>query len=247
MIVNSLILPRNEISLLNKILKVMVLLIFFSLCKQCWAGIELETMTVIVDSDDGRKIFNVKNSSSDEPVLLSTKVTDLAGGGDFSKNIMVYPPIIRIDPGQGQQINFVVRKGVKIPNELILKVSFQGVGLKKDNISKMPIRQDVALIVTPPGLSISQTPWRDLKVTLSNGLLTLFNKGSQVVRLSPDIEVVPGDSKMKINLEQFYIRPGERKEFGVGNGVVMSGIKIFPLSRYGFKIPGDVILPIENK
>lgn len=40
------------------------------------ASFQLETMTVILDADEERKVFSVKNTSK-EPILLSTKVSDL--------------------------------------------------------------------------------------------------------------------------------------------------------------------------
>lgn len=42
------------------------------------ANFQLETMTVIVDESEPRKVFNVKNTSK-EPILLSTKVANLEG------------------------------------------------------------------------------------------------------------------------------------------------------------------------
>ncbi len=77
------------------------------------ASFQLETMTVILDASDGRKVFSVKNMSK-EPILLSTKVEDIPGDLPIAKDILVSPPIIRIEPEESQQINFVLKKGVSI-------------------------------------------------------------------------------------------------------------------------------------
>ncbi|MFV8988374.1 hypothetical protein ABQ299_25970, partial [Serratia fonticola] len=40
------------------------------------ANFQLETMTVILNADEDRKVFSVKNTSK-EPILLSTKIQDI--------------------------------------------------------------------------------------------------------------------------------------------------------------------------
>lgn len=46
----------------------------------------------------------------------------------MAKDVMVSPPIVRIEPNESQQINFVLKKGLELKQEEILRVSFQGVG-----------------------------------------------------------------------------------------------------------------------
>lgn len=202
------------------------------------ASFQLETMTVILDAGEGRKVFSVKNTSK-EPILLSTKVTDIEGG-DAAQDVLVSPPIIRIEPEQSQQINFVLKKGTELSHEALLKVSFQGIGASKENVTKMPIRQDVAMLIVPTGMSVSQTPWDNLNVNQHGDQLALTNTGKQVIRLSPNITALP--SNEGLSLGQFYLRPGEQKVVTVKGKV--NEIKLSPLSRYGFKTPNDVTLPI---
>lgn len=205
------------------------------------ANFQLETMTVIVDAADERKAFSVKNTSKD-PILLSTQVNDIDGAEPMAQNILVSPPIIRIDPEQSQQVNFVLKKGTEIPHEMLLKASFQGVGATKENVTKMPIRQDIALIVTPPGITVSQTPWDNLNVSQKGELLTLINTGKQVIRLAPNFTTLPDNTVQ--GLEQFYLRPNESKTVKVKGEV--KEIKISPLSRFGFKTPNDATILVTR-
>ncbi|BBV09337.1 MULTISPECIES: fimbria/pilus chaperone family protein [Providencia] len=205
------------------------------------ASFQLETMTVILDAGEGRKVFNVKNTGN-SPILLSTKVEELDGSTKLAGDIMISPPIVRIEPQQSQQINFILKKGVDISDEVILKASFQGIGASKENVTKMPIRQDVAMLVSPANMKVSQTPWDALSVSQKNNQLTLKNNGKQVIRLSPSFKVLPSNEDYA--LDQFYIRPGESKVVNIkGNA---TNISISPLSRYGFKMSDNAILAVEH-
>lgn len=205
------------------------------------ANFQLETMTVIVDEAEPRKVFNVKNTSK-EPILLSTKVSNLEGGEELASDVMVSPPIVRIEPEQSQQINFVLKKGLTLPYEAILKVSFQGVGATKANTTKMPIRQDVAMLITPAGLTVSQTPWDALQVSQQGNVLTLTNSGKQVIRLAPNFTSQPGNEQYSVG--QFYLRPNESKTVSVKGHV--NTITISTLSRYGFKTQQEATLSVKH-
>lgn len=206
------------------------------------ASFQLETMTVIVDAGEPRKVFSVKNTGK-EPILLSTQVSDIEGGKALAQEVMVSPPIIRIEPEQSQQINFVLKKGLALTDEALLKVSFQGVGATKTNATKMPIRQDVAMLIMPVGMSVSPTPWDTLQATQTGNTLTLKNTGKQVIRLAPNFTGQPGDHVL--GLGQFYLRPGEQKAVNVKGA--LSEIEISPLSRYGFKLQNTATVVVQQQ
>lgn len=211
-----------------KILKGMIFLILL-ISHFSHASFQLETMTVILDSEEPRKIFNVKNTGS-EPILLSTKVSDLDKQHEIAKNIIITPPITRIEPDQSQNINF------------ILKASFQGIGVAKVNSTKMPIRQDIAMLIIPKGLTIEREPWKNLEVKQVNNQLILKNNGKQVIRMAPAFSSLPSNNGYSIG--QFYIRPQE--EIKVDVKEKLTEIKISPLSRYGFKLAGDIKMKVNN-
>ncbi|HCU2429063.1 TPA: fimbria/pilus periplasmic chaperone, partial [Proteus mirabilis] len=188
-----------------KILKGMIFLILL-ISHFSHASFQLETMTVILDSEEPRKIFNVKNTGS-EPILLSTKVSDLDKQHEIAKNIIITPPITRIEPDQSQNINFILKDGIEFDDEQILKASFQGIGVAKVNSTKMPIRQDIAMLIIPKGLTIEHEPWKNLEVKQVNNQLILKNNGKQVIRMAPAFSSLPSNNGYSIG--QFYIRPQE--------------------------------------
>lgn len=223
-----------------KILKGMIFLILL-ISHFSHASFQLETMTVILDSEEPRKIFNVKNTGS-EPILLSTKVSDLDKQHEIAKNIIITPPITRIEPDQSQNINFILKDGIEFDDEQILKASFQCIGVAKVNSTKMPIRQDIAMLIIPKGLTIEREPWKNLEVKQVNNQLILKNNGKQVIRMAPAFSSLPSNNGYSIG--QFYIRPQE--EIKVDVKEKLTEIKISPLSRYGFKLAGDIKMKVNN-
>ncbi|HCD1117178.1 TPA: fimbria/pilus periplasmic chaperone [Proteus mirabilis] len=223
-----------------KILKGMIFLILL-ISHFSHASFQLETMTVILDSEEPRKIFNVKNTGS-EPILLSTKVSDLDKQHEIAKNIIITPPITRIEPDQSQNINFILKDSIEFDDEQILKASFQGIGVAKVNSTKMPIRQDIAMLIIPKGLTIEREPWKNLEVKQVNNQLILKNNGKQVIRMAPAFSSLPSNNGYSIG--QFYIRPQE--EIKVDVKEKLTEIKISPLSRYGFKLAGDIKMKVNN-
>ncbi|MBB6641746.1 fimbria/pilus periplasmic chaperone [Proteus mirabilis] len=223
-----------------KILKGMIFLILL-ISHFSHASFQLETMTVILDSEEPRKIFNVKNTGS-EPILLSTKVSDLDKQHEIAKNIIITPPITRIEPDQSQNINFILKDGIEFDDEQILKASFQGIGVAKVNSTKMPIRQDIAMLIIPKGLTIEREPWKNLEVKQVNNQLILKNNSKQVIRMAPAFSSLPSNNGYSIG--QFYIRPQE--EIKVDVKEKLTEIKISPLSRYGFKLAGDIKMKVNN-
>ncbi|EMB4672992.1 fimbria/pilus periplasmic chaperone [Proteus mirabilis] len=223
-----------------KILKGMIFLILL-ISHFSHASFQLETMTVILDSEEPRKIFNVKNTGS-EPILLSTKVSDLDKQHEIAKNIIITPPITKIEPDQSQNINFILKDGIEFDDEQILKASFQGIGVAKVNSTKMPIRQDIAMLIIPKGLTIEREPWKNLEVKQVNNQLILKNNGKQVIRMAPAFSSLPSNNGYSIG--QFYIRPQE--EIKVDVKEKLTEIKISPLSRYGFKLAGDIKMKVNN-
>ena len=223
-----------------KILKGMIFLILL-ISHFSHASFQLETMTVILDSEEPRKIFNVKNTGS-EPILLSTKVSDLDKQHEIAKNIIITQPITRIEPDQSQNINFILKDGIEFDDEQILKASFQGIGVAKVNSTKMPIRQDIAMLIIPKGLTIEREPWKNLEVKQVNNQLILKNNGKQVIRMAPAFSSLPSNNGYSIG--QFYIRPQE--EIKVDVKEKLTEIKISPLSRYGFKLAGDIKMKVNN-
>lgn len=182
--------------------------------------------------------FTVKNIGT-EPLLLATKVTDL-DNKQYSKQILISPPITRIDGGQSQQINFVLKKGEPLSQEIMLKTSFEGVGQSADNSARMPVRQSIAMIIQPKAVAVNSTPWKELSAHIDGSTLVLKNTGKHVIRLSPQLELLP--SNEIITIENYFLMSGEEKRIAIKSKPV--SMQITPLSRFGFK-QNTVVIPLK--
>lgn len=202
------------------------------------ASFQLESMGIVLDESTGRVSFSIKNTTA-EPILLATKVEDLDGKA-FSKMVLISPPISRIDAGQSQQVNFVLKQGAVLPHEVLLKASFEGGGQAVDNSARIPVRQSIGLIVQPKAVAVSKTPWDDLQLSQVGTTLVVKNNGLHVMRLAPQLTLLP--TRQVVLLENYYLMSGEEKKVTVSGKVTSVGIT--PLGRYGFK-QDDVTLAVK--
>lgn len=201
----------------------------------CFASFKLESTGIILEEKERRVGFNIMNTSQN-PIILVTKLENL-DGGDFSKNILISPPIIRIGADQSQHINFVLKKDVKLDSEVFLRASFEGVEQKVSQSATMPIRQDIGLLIVPASGNQTREPWTKLRITNVGSKIVMENQSMSVIRLGPQIKLMPNQDIY--TLERLFILPGEIKEISVQNRV--SFVEITPLSRYGLKLPNAVI------
>lgn len=216
-----------------------VFLILSGISGNAIAAFQLESMGIVLEESAGRTSFTIKNTSP-EPILLVSKVEDL-DDKNLSKSILVSPPITRIDAGQSQQVNFVLKKGLKLDKEGMLKASFEGIGQAKDNAARMPVRQSIGMILQPASVDASKTPWEDLTLSLEGQELVIVNTGKHVVRLSPKMILLPAQET--ITIDNYFFMPGEERRFRVK--MRPDSVKILPLSRYGFKLP-EVTLQLSR-
>ncbi|WP_069230183.1 fimbria/pilus chaperone family protein [Burkholderia territorii] len=198
----------------------------------------LESTTVVLPEQDSRVSFNVKNDGQ-SPMLLVTKLDDLDDRG-FAGRVLVTPPLTRIDPGQSQQVNFVLKKGERLEREIMLKASFEGV-TQQSELSSMvfPVRQEIALLIQPATVPKVNNPWSDLKVSASASELVLHNPGKHVIRLGRSLTLMPG--REAVNLDAAYILPGSTKRLRIGSRP--TAVVILPLSRFGYTLDA-VELPV---
>lgn len=201
------------------------------------ASFQLESTGIILPESEKRVSFNIQNVSS-SPILLVTKLIDL-DGNDYSKRILISPPITRIDAGQSQQVNFVLKDGPKLDHEILLKAAFEGVSQAAENTAKMPVRQDIGFLIQPASVPQNKTPWEGLRFNVAGNQLIISNPGKNVVRMAPQLTLLPGNKT--VPLTNFYLLPGQSEQVDISSSP--SSVTIIPLSRYGFKLP-DVTLPV---
>ncbi|HGH0375346.1 TPA: fimbria/pilus chaperone family protein [Yersinia enterocolitica] len=219
------------------VFNVLVLLSCWSLASN--ASFKLESTTVILKESEGRASFTIDNTSAN-PILLVTKLIDI-DGKDFSKQILISPPVTRIDAGQSQQVNFVLKKGAVLDNEVLLKAAFEGVEQVSGNATVMPIRQEIGFLIQPSAVPQIKNPWEELVFSASGNNLTIKNPGKHVVRLGPQVVLVP--SNEVVPLGNPYIMPGTSKQFSIKSSP--TSVKVTPLSRYGF-VQTEVALPVTR-
>jgi P pilus assembly chaperone PapD len=219
------------------IVNLLVLLSGWSMASS--ASFKLESTTVILKESDGRTSFTIDNTSAN-PILLVTKLIDLDDRG-FSKQVLISPPVARIDAGQSQQINFVLKKGTVLDSEVLLKAAFEGVEQVSGNATVMPIRQEIGFLIQPNAVPQIKTPWEELVFSTSGNNLVIKNPSKYVVRLGPQVFLVPGNEV--VALGNPYIMPGSTRQFAINSSP--TSVKVTPLSRYGFALP-EVVLPVKR-
>jgi fimbrial chaperone protein len=201
------------------------------------ATFTLESTTVVLDERDGRTAFNVKNDG-DQPLLLVSKLDNL-DDSNLAGQILISPPITRIDPGQSQQVNYLLKKGPPLDREVMLKASFEGVTQKtSESATVMPIRQEIGFLIQPSAVPKVSAPWEDLKLSVDGQNLVLDNPGKHVIRLSRTLTLMPG--RQTVNLDHAWLMPGEKRQIVVPENV--ESVSLTPLSRSGFVLE-SVTLP----
>ncbi|CNK18657.1 putative periplasmic chaperone protein [Yersinia mollaretii] len=219
------------------ILILLVLLSGWSLAS--YASFKLESTTVILNEAEGRTSFTIDNTSAN-PILLVTKLVDL-DGKNLSKQILISPPVTRIDAGQSQQVNFVLKKGTTLETEVLLKASFEGVEQVPGNAAVMPIRQEIGFLIQPNAVPQIRTPWQELLFSISGNNLIIQNPSKHVVRLGPQVVLVPNNEV--VALDGPYIMPGATQQFTIKSAP--TSVKVTPLSRYGF-VQAEVTVPVTR-
>lgn len=198
----------------------------------------LQSPSLVLPEQDSRVAFNVKNDG-ESPILLVTKLEDL-DGGNFAGRLLVAPPVTRIDPGQSQQVNFILKQGPALEREIMLKASFEGVTQQSEKSGMVfPVRQDIGFIIQPAAVSKVNDPWRDLEVSASASELVLHNPGKHVIRLGRSLTLKPNGQV--VNLDGAYVMAGATKRVPITAQPTALGI--VPLSRYGFTLD-PVELPV---
>lgn len=214
-------------------------ILFFGATVPVQASFQLESTGVVLTESEGRVSFNISNSSS-EPILLATKLEDLDKSG-MSKNVLISPPIARIDGGQSQQVNFILKKGVPLTHEIMMKASFEGIVQSGGNSARMPLRQSIGFIIQPAAVAVSRAPWEALDIRMEGTQLVVSNNSKHVVRLAPMLTLKP--SGKVISLPEKYLLVGDVRKFEVDSQV--TSVMLTPFSRYGFAVP-DVTLPVKR-
>lgn len=200
------------------------------------AGIVPETSLLMIEEADMGGTMNLTNTDS-HPNLLYTIITDLPD--DQGIHLMVTQPVVRVEPGQIQQLRFILRSDKPLTTEHLKRVVFEGIP-PKDPSRKMKIgfnlRQDIPVLIHPKGLPVVKDAWKLLKWSAAGTTVTVKNPSPYVVRLAQNVKTLPSGTNGI--LAKTYILPGEtlsaKLNKTAGND---SQLQFIPASRYGIDVP----------
>ena len=200
------------------------------------AGMVPETSLLVIDEATRSGTINVKNTDS-YPYLLYTNVVDLPD--DDGPKLIVTQPVVRVEPGQTQQLRFIMQASTPLKQEHLKRVTFEGIPPQmKDNQNKigMNIRQDIPVLIRPETLPVVTDAWKTLAWSKKGNSYQVTNPTKYVVRLSNGVVFLP--SKILGKIKKTYILPGETLDIVVQGDVAGdSKIEFFPASRYGIEVP----------
>lgn len=211
----------------------LILMVLFPTLSRA-SGVQPDTSAVIINEAQKGGSINVTNTEK-VPVLLYTKVVDLPD--DPTPRLIVTQPVARLEPGQSQRVRFVLNSDGPLQREHIKRVYFEGVAAQAGNGSQInvTVRQDLPVIIVPAALIRERDMWKDLSWSLSGETLRVTNTGKQVVRLKPQLTLLPAGTAL--SLGKSYILPGETLSVSAHAGTHLSGqqqVQFSPVTRYGF-------------
>lgn len=203
-------------------------------------GMVPETSLLVIDEATHSGTMNVKNTDA-HPALLYTTVVDLP---DESKDLKLIPtqPVVRVEPGQTQQIRFILQNNKPLDVEHFKRVTFEGIPPKSENKRikiGFNIRQDLPVLIRPAGLPVVTDAWKYLQWSGSGNTAKVVNPDKYVVRLAPEIVFLPSGTKGHIS--KSYILPGETLNITVSKNINGDNkVQFYPASRYGIEVPSFI-------
>lgn len=146
-------------------------------------GMVPETSLLIIDEATHSGTINVKNTDS-HPSLLYTNVVDLPD--DTGLKLIATQPVVRLEPGQTQQLRFILQNKQPLDVEHYKRVTFDGIPPKNDDKKikiGINIRQDIPVLIRPASLGVVTDAWKFLKWSSNGASVTVKNPSKYVVRL----------------------------------------------------------------
>ncbi|EPF2244564.1 fimbria/pilus chaperone family protein [Citrobacter werkmanii] len=200
------------------------------------AGMVPETTLLVIEESTHSGMINVTNTDN-APALLYTTIIDLPD--DTGVKLDVTQPVVRVEPGQQQQLRFIMQSQQPLTVEHLKRVTFEGIPPK--NTSKnmkigFNMRQDLPVLIRPKNLPVVTDAWKLLTWSGSGQNIKVTNPSAYVVRLAQNVTFLPSNATGK--LKKTYILPGESLDVSVEKNI--SGdksIRFYPASRYGIEVP----------
>lgn len=200
------------------------------------AGMVPETTLLMIDEANHGGVMSVKNTDS-IPTLLYTSVTDVEGENGVKLNVT--QPVVRLEPGQEQQVRFILETTEPLTVEHYKRVIFEGIPPKsKDKNVKVGInlRQDLPVLIHPKNLPVVTDAWTLLTWSVSGKEVQVRNPSAYVVRLSTSVTLLPSRTAGLLN--KTFILPGETMKVQTDTpySSTDNAVKFSPASRYGIEV-----------
>lgn len=205
------------------------------------AGMVPETSLLVIDEATHSGTMNVKNTDT-TPALLYTTIIDLPDDTNNGIKLIATQPVVRLEPGQTQQLRFILQNNAPLDVEHYKRVTFEGIPPKNDDKKikiGINIRQDLPVLIRPAKLAVVTDAWKTLQWSGSGTTAKVTNPSKYVVRLAQNVIFQPSGAAG--SLKKTYILPGETLDIAVSKSVGGNNkVKFFPASRYGVEVPSFI-------
>lgn len=199
-------------------------------------GMLPDTSVVLINAGDGEGSINVKNTD-DEVNLLHVTLEHLPE--DTEELLILTTPIARVEAGEKQLVRFIYQADEPITTQRMKRVTFEGIPPQDENGSnkvRISVRQNLPVIISPPGLPRKDDPWTLLEWKVTGNVLNVRNDSPYVVRLNQQLEVLP--AKIALQLPRTYLLPGSSQNLTLPAGSQFSAgskVRLYPASIYGYQ------------
>ncbi|HDR2623334.1 TPA: fimbria/pilus periplasmic chaperone [Enterobacter chuandaensis] len=209
------------------------------------AGMVPETTLLMIDEANHGGVMSVKNTDA-TPALLYTSINDIEGDNGVKLNVT--QPVVRLEPGQEQQVRFILETTEPLTVEHYKRVVFEGIPPRsKDKNVKVGInlRQDLPVLIHPKNLPVVTDAWKLLTWTVEGKEVQVRNTSAYVVRFSTAITLLPSQTAGLVN--KTFILPGETMKVQTDKPIAGTdnAVKFSPASRYGIEVD-DYTAPLTR-
>jgi len=160
-------------------------------------------------------------------------------GGDQGVKLNVTQPVVRLEPGQEQQVRFILETDKPLSVEQYKRVVFEGIPPKStDKNVKVGInlRQDLPVLIHPKDLPVVTDAWKLLTWSVTGKEVKVQSPSAYVVRFSTSVTLLPSHTEGLVN--KTFILPGETMTVQTDTPVngTDNAIEFNPASRYGIEV-----------
>lgn len=200
------------------------------------AGMVPETTLLMIDEASHGGVMNVKNTDT-IPTLLYTSIVD--SEDDVGVKLTVTQPLVRLEPGQEQQVRFILETDKPLTVEHYKRVIFEGIPPKTSDKNVkvgINIRQSLPVLIHPETLPVVTDAWTLLSWSVAGKEVQVKNSSPYVVRFNTNVTLLPSRTEGVLN--KTFILPGETMNVQMDKpaGSTDNAVEFSPASRYGIEV-----------